>query len=395
MGILKMGDKMINKIKGLIDDYEKELISLRRVLHMMPECGFNLEKTYGVVFNKLKEYGYDPKKCGRSGIVAEAGKGKRCLLLRADMDALHIEEEADISYKATNGNMHACGHDMHTTMLLGCARTMKLLEDELDFKIRFMFQPAEEIFEGSKDMMAEGVLDDVVCALMMHVSSATPLKSGSVVIPNVGVSAPSCDFFEISVVGAGGHSGMPGAGNNPILPASKIVDELYKIDKEIFLSVCCIEAGTVANVIPNTATIKGTIRSYSNEERTNAKNKIDDLLLSISKEYGVSANVSYTNSCPTFIVDKKLKNKVKAILADVLKDNVVDITTFTKTGSGSEDFAYISNEVPTVLLSLSAGSIEEGYTYPLHHPKVRFNDDVLKIGSFVFSVIAYKLLEEN
>ena len=386
---------MINKIKALSDDYETELIKIRRLLHMIPECGFDVEKTSGIVFNKLIEYGYNPKRCGKAGVIAEVGKGDKCILLRADMDALNIKEEANLSYKSTNGNMHACGHDMHTAMLLGAARILKKIEEDLMFRVRLMFQPAEEILEGCKDMIINNVLDDVLCAVMIHISSGTNLKSGSIIIPNAGVATPSCDYFEINIIGSGSHSGMVELGNNPIIPSVKIIDELCNIKDDVILTVSAVNAGEIANVVPSLATIKGTMRCYNEYKRINTKIKINDIVSKIAKEYNVEGNIRYTNSCPSLLIDSKLNKDVSDIFKKHLNDNIVDVSNLNTKSSGSEDFAYVSNHIPTILLSLSAGSIDEGYLYPLHHPKVMFNDDVLKIGAFIHSIIAYELLKDN
>jgi hippurate hydrolase len=362
---------------------------------MIPECGFDLKKTSGIVFNKLVELGYTPRKCGKSGVVAEVGKSDKCILLRADMDALKITEETNLSYKSTNGNMHACGHDMHTAMLLGCAKVLKQIEDELKIKVRLMFQPAEEILEGCKDMIENNILDDVVCAIMIHVSSGTNLKSGSIIIPNAGVAAPSCDYFEISILGSGSHSGMADLGNNPIIPSARLVEELNNIEDNVMLTVSAINSGEIANVVPSTSTIKGTIRCYSEYDRVNTKIKINDIVSMLAKEYKVEGIIKYTNSCPSLLIDSKLNESIKNILNKYLNDYIVDVSNLNTKGTGSEDFSYISNSVPTILLSLSAGSMAEGYLYPLHHPKVMFNDDVLKIGIFIHSIIAYELLKDN
>ncbi|MBO5711991.1 MAG: amidohydrolase, partial [Acholeplasmatales bacterium] len=361
---------MINKIKALSDDYETELIKIRRLLHMIPECGFDVEKTSGIVFNKLIEYGYNPKRCGKAGVIAEVGKGDKCILLRADMDALNIKEEANLSYKSTNGNMHACGHDMHTAMLLGAARILKKIEEDLMFRVRLMFQPAEEILEGCKDMIINNVLDDVLCAVMIHISSGTNLKSGSIIIPNAGVAAPSCDYFEINIIGSGSHSGMVELGNNPIIPSVKIIDELCNIKDDVILTVSAVNAGEIANVVPSLATIKGTMRCYNEYKRINTKIKINDIVSKVAKKYNVEGNIRYTNSCPSLLIDSKLNKDVSDIFKKHLNDNIVDVSNLNTKSSGSEDFAYVSNHIPTILLSLSAGSIDEGYLYPLHYPKV-------------------------
>ena len=166
--------------------YEEKLITTRRFLHTHPGTGFDIEDTVAYVKQELIAMGYEPKSCGRAGLIALAGKKEngKTFLLRADMDALPLSEEADVEFASTNGKMHACGHDMHTTMLLGAAKLLKNHEDEINGTVKLMFQPAEEIFEGSHDMIEAGLLKnpDVDAALMIHVMASMPMQAGTVIV---------------------------------------------------------------------------------------------------------------------------------------------------------------------------------------------------------------------
>ena len=187
-------------LQEVLKDKEK-MISDRRFLHTHPETGFDLSETKAYVRQQLEAMGYTPISCGKAGVIAIAGGKKpgKVFLIRGDMDALPIQEEAEIDYPSKNGNMHACGHDMHTTMLLEAARILKKHEEELEGTVKLMFQPAEEIFEGSKDMIDAGLLKnpDVNAGMMIHVVSGMSFPNGTVIVCDGGVSAPAADYFTV------------------------------------------------------------------------------------------------------------------------------------------------------------------------------------------------------
>lgn len=224
------------KAKELIREaaeMKAELIERRKYLHSHAETGFALDETLAYVRSELEGMGYAPEPCGRAGLVALAG-GKnpgRVFLLRADMDALPIAEQSGVDFASKNGNMHACGHDMHTAMLLGAAKLLKMHEDELAGTVKLMFQPAEEIFEGSADMIRAGVLEapHVDAAMMIHVMAGMPLAPGTVIVSDPGIGAPAADVFEIRVRGRGCHGSMPEKGIDPVTAAAHIIIALQEI----------------------------------------------------------------------------------------------------------------------------------------------------------------------
>ena len=204
-------------------ELQDTLLSIRRDLHQHPEIGFDLPYTFDLVWKQLCDMGYEPQKCGKSGIVALVGPSEgKCILLRADMDALPLQECADIDYKSTtDGKMHGCGHDMHTAMLLGAAKLLKIHEADLSGTVKLVFQPAEEIFQGSQDMISSGVLENpkVDVAVMIHVVPGVPMPAGMIMVPAGGISMASCEQYHITVTGKGGHGSTPhnggyGQGNN-------------------------------------------------------------------------------------------------------------------------------------------------------------------------------------
>ena len=388
---------------------QEEIRSHRLWLHTHAETGFDLTETKPYVKSTLTEMGYTVQECGKAGLVTTVGKpGGKVILLRADMDALPIAEEADVDFACKNGRMHACGHDMHTAMLLGAAKILKAHESELGGTVKLMFQPAEEIFEGSKDMIASGVLENPRpdAALMIHVAAGMPLPAGTVVVSAPGVSAPAADYFTIRVHGKGCHGSAPQNGIDPLTAAAHILIALQEIharelsaSDEAVLTIGTFHAGEAGNVIPDTATMGGTIRTYDEKTRAYLKERMTAIAQSIAEAFRASAEVSFGSGCPTLVNDKDLSEKVTGYLKDLLGANRAFTTAELNggkpaRGGGSEDFAYVSHEVPSLMLALAAGEPSKGYPYPQHHPKVKFDESVLSTGAAVFVDCAINYLRE-
>ena len=388
---------------------QEEIKSHRLWLHTHAETGFDLTETKPYVKSTLTEMGYTVQECGKAGLVTTVGKpGGKVLLLRADMDALPIAEEADVDFACKNGRMHACGHDMHTAMLLGAAKILKAHESELGGTVKLMFQPAEEIFEGSKDMIASGVLENPRpdAALMIHVAAGMPLPAGTVVVSAPGVSAPAADYFTIRVHGKGCHGSAPQNGIDPLTAAAHILIALQEIharelsaSDEAVLTIGTFHAGEAGNVIPDTATMGGTIRTYDEKTRAYLKERMTAIAQSIAEAFRASAEVSFGSGCPTLVNDKDLSEKVTGYLKDLLGANRAFTTAELNggkpaRGGGSKDFAYVSHEVPSLMLALAAGEPSKGYVYPQHHPKVKFDESVLSTGAAVFVDCALQYLRE-
>ena len=384
---------------------QEELVSHRRWLHAHAEVGFDLSETKQYVRNALASMGIDTSECGRSGLVAVLGNENsgKTLLLRADMDALPIPEESGVAFECKNGNMHACGHDMHTAMLLGAAKILKAHESEIPGRVKLMFQPAEEIFEGSRDMIRCGVLKDPKpdAAIMIHVTAATPMPAGMVIICPPGITAPAADYFTITVQGKGCHGSVPHNGVDALTAAAHILLALQEIHarelpsgEDAVLTIGTFHGGTAPNVIADSAVLTGTIRTYSEETRIFLKDRMAAISNAIAAAYRAEAAVVFGSGCPTLVNDKALGAALNHSLKEALGANMVvngaDLGG-TMRGGGSEDFAYISQEVPSVMLALAAGEPKNGYAYPQHHPKVTFDESVLSKGAaiFVSSVFGY------
>ena len=400
-------DKLLAEAEAL----QPQLQKWRRTIHRNPEIGFDLPKTRALVKQALTEMGYQPQDCGKAGILALAG-GKRpgkTILLRGDMDALPIfEESGEVFASEIPGRMHGCGHDMHTAMMLGAARLLKAHEDELEGTVKLEFQPAEEIFQGSPDMLAHGLLEDphVDAAVMFHVLGGMPLPLGEVLVPGGGITMASCEQYHIVVHGKGGHGSMPENCIDPITAAAHIHIALQEINaRELsqndfgVLTTGRFAAGAASNVIPDTAEMWGTIRTTDPENKSGAliKQRMTEIAQGVAVAFRCTAEVTFSDFCPCMVVDETLSKDAFGYLSEMLGQGVMDMTSLTggKPGGGSEDFAFVSHEVPTVSMFLSAGNAKEGYAYGQHHPKVKFDDSILYEGSAAYSWFALRWLSEH
>ena len=400
----------MNQILLEAQERKEILIAYRRWLHQHAETGFSLKNTTEFVMDKLTEMGYDPKPCGQSGIVATIGAGDKTILLRADMDALPITEESSLPFACDHGNMHACGHDMHTTMLLGAAELLMKRKESLKGAVKLMFQPAEEILSGASDMIASGVLENpkVDAAVMIHVTTGTPMPTGTIYIPSTGVSSPAADYFTIRVQGKGCHGSTPEKGVDAVTAAAHILVSLQEIrarelsaGQEAIFTIGSFHGGAADNVIADTADLGGTIRAYDEETRSFLKTRITEMAQNIAEAFRASATVTFGAGCPPMYNHEDLTQKAPHILKPLLGEtSVICGAQLTAQGKptrsgGSEDFAYISQIVPSMMLALAAGTPEEGHSYPLHHPMVTFDESVLPIGAAVLAHFALTWLRES
>ena len=381
---------------------EAGCIEDRRQLHGRAEIGFDLNQTREYVRKRLTEMGYAPEDCGRCGLVCTVGKPGKTFLLRADMDALPIREESGLPFACENGNMHACGHDMHAAMLLTAAQLLKKHEAELNGTVKLMFQPAEEPLMGAKDMIAAGVLENphVDAAMMVHVLSGQSIPAGTAIVSAPGVSAPAAGNFSIRIQGKGAHGAMPNTGVDPINIAAHIIIALQEINaRELALSqsaaltIGMVQAGATANVIPDTALVRGNYRSYDDETSELIQRRIVEISAGVAATFRGEAHVQFDSDCPTLINNADLCALAEKALAQALGENkVFNAARLAGSGasrsSGSEDFASVSQRVPSFMLALAAGEPEKGYTHPLHHPKAAFDESALVSGSVAYAAVA-------
>ncbi len=381
------------------------LIKDRRYFHENPEVGFLLTKTTEYIKKELEEIGCHYSPCGKSGlkvVIGNVDTGKS-ILLRADMDALPIKEETDLPFRSKNGAMHACGHDFHAAILLGVARILKRHENEIQGSIILMFQPAEEILSGAKEMISAGILSDPKpdAAIMLHVITGHPVPAGTLILPPPGPGTATADYFEIEIKGIGCHGSTPHLGIDPLTASAHLLIALQEIqarelapNQRISLTVCALNGGTVSNAIPDKAVLKGALRCSNDEIREQIKVRLIDITHSVSSAFRCSAKICFTAECPMLMNDQRLINDLKSILkSEQMFDTI--FAEQTNDNSGSEDFAFVSQKIPSVMLVMGAGNPRDGYIYPPHHSKANFDENTLTNGVAVLSKIAFKWLEMN
>ena len=379
----------MNKFMEQAIAIKDDIVEYRRVIHSNPEVGAELPKTKAYVMDKLREFGYEPEEICESGIVAtiEGSKPGKTFLLRADMDALPMAEATDCDFKATNGAMHSCGHDMHTAMLLGAAKLLRQNQDEIEGTIKLVFQPDEEGFTGAKKMIEAGVLQNpkVDAAMAMHVNSGTP---SNLVVCGLGTSIGGCNRFRIVVKGTGCHGALPETGVDPINIAAHIFLAIQEITsreipatKPAVITIGKFAGGDAPNIIPNEVVMEGTIRTLEKELGEQIFSRMNDIVTSTAKMFRGEAELIELSSVPPLANNKELANEVTGYMKDIVGEQ--GIFLFEGGGMGSEDFASYSYEVPSLYVILGAGAKNENplYGVPMHNEKVVFNEDVLPTGA--------------
>lgn len=372
------------------------LTELRRQLHRHAEVGFDLHNTLTILHTALKGAGVNPKPCGR-GLMAEVGQGPRVVLLRADADALPITEETDLPFRCTHGAMHACGHDLHAAMVLGAATLLKKQEKELNGRVRFYFQPAEELLEGAREGVEQGILEDVEAAYMLHVLPHSP--AGRVVLPPEGICAPGADFFEIILQGNACHGASPHKGIDPICAGAHLLTALNTLPAREFpprvkgaLTVGEFHGGNAPNAIPSEAVLRGSLRCFDDGFREQIKRRLGEMVQATERAFRVKGALRFTAGCPCLRNDGTLRREAETILSNLLPKDGFFAADARSDEGGSEDFAVISQRVPSLMVGIFGAP--EGDRTPLHHPKIRFDEKILPIGSAVLAALAIQHLEQ-
>ena len=389
---------MANRYREEAAALKEEMVKWHRDLHQIPELGLDLPKTSAYIQDELDKMGisYSVSK-ENSHITALLGQGGKCVLLRADMDALPINEESGLDFASTNGSMHACGHDMHATALLGAAKMLKAHESELKGQVKLLFQSGEELFKGAETAMAEGVLENphVDVAYASHVASAAPV--GVIGYGHYPMSAVY--GFKIDVKGRGAHGSTPENGISPINAAVHIYLALQELiarevaaSKEVVITIGHFEAGAANNVIPETAVMEGTLRAFDPEIRAYMIKRIEEVATGIASTYRAEATVTALSDCPAMINDKELHDEI----VEMLKRENEDLQILPiYHAMGSEDFAFFCDKVPSCYLGIGA-QYGDGYpVYSEHNPKVRHNEDALVIAAAAYCMVADEWLRRH
>lgn len=381
---------------------QPEILADRRALHRNPETGAELPETAAYVKRRLEALGYAPRMLA-GGVAAEitGEKTGRCILLRADMDALRIREETALDFRSENGNMHACGHDLHAAMLLGAAGLLQKHRQELAGTVRLVFQPDEEGFTGAKAMLAVGVLREAPqpqAAVALHVHSGTP---SGLVLCGRGTFMAGCTIFRVTAEGTGCHGAMPETGIDPINIAAHIYLALQELTaRELAAEVPAVvtvgrfHGGEAPNIIPGTCVLEGTIRTFDREVTARLMARIGEIAENTARAFRGSARVEELASAPPLKNDPALMNR----MADWAEELVGSqrVYRMDKGGMGSEDFASYTYEVPSAYLLLGAGTAAEDSRFgkPMHNPQVVFNEKILPKGAALYAMAALRWLAE-
>lgn len=386
----------MNKFLKRAQELEASMKSDRRYLHQNAEIGFDLPITTKYVMDRLQEIGLEPKEICKSGVTAliEGKKPGKTYLLRADMDALSMNEENVLEFASKTNAAHNCGHDMHTAILLGAAQILKENVDELEGNVRLMFQPNEEAFLGSKAMIEAGVLDDVDIASCMHMMLDYD-ASNYACAP--GFFSSSCDGFKITVNGKGCHGAMPHLGIDPINVGMSICTAFQQLvsretppKETASLTFGQFSGGNTPNIVPDKVVIQGTLRTYNAELRAKLVNRMQTIVKSAGEMYGTTVEYEVLSDVPSIYVNPEMLEEVKTYLSEIegltLANDNFRITP-------SDDMAFISEKVPTVYLLLQARVKDN--PYPHHNPKVLFDESAMTWGAAMHAQCAFEWLRNH
>ncbi|MFJ7308060.1 M20 family metallopeptidase [Peribacillus frigoritolerans] len=373
-------------IHDLIEAVKDEVIAWRRYLHKYPELSFQEEKTAQFVYEKLQTFGeLEISRPTKTSIMARliGQQPGKVIALRADMDALPIEEENDFDFVSQNsGVMHACGHDGHTAMLLGTAKIFTQMKEQIKGEVRFLFQHAEELPPGgAQEMVRAGVLDGVDMIIGSHLLSTLPLGKISL---GYGPVMAGADTFNITVVGKGGHASQPELTVDPIAIGTQVVSNLQHIvsryrdaQEALVISVTQFHGGSAINVIPSKVSIGGSVRSFNPQLQVEIPNFIERIVKGITEAHGATYEFDYQFGYAPTINDEEVTRLMDETVCEVFGEESREIL---KPIMGSEDFSAFQEVVPGTYIGIGARNEEKGIIYPHHHPKFTVDEQALQNG---------------
>ena len=382
---------------GRIVEYHDDLTNWRRDIHAHPELGFEEQRTADVVAKKLAEFGCEVfRGIGRMGVVGRlrAGASLRSIGLRADMDALPIQEATNLPYRSRHeGRMHACGHDGHTAMLLGAARYLAETRN-FDGTVHFIFQPAEEGLGGGEAMVQDGLFERFPCDTIFGMHNRPGLAVGKFQI-RTGPMMAGGAYFDVTVSGRGAHGARPEAGIDPVIIASHITTALQTVISRnvrpldtAVLSVTQIHAGDAYNVIPEQAFIRGTVRAFSSETMMLIEQNISRIASGVAAGFGGTAELDFRLIFPPLVNDTTEAEFIADTAATLVgEDNI------NRNGNlvmASEDFSYMLDRRPGAYIQIGNGDPAGGCE--VHNPGYDFNDDALPLGASLFARVAERKL---
>ena len=382
---------MGNTVREKIWEMKDWLVDVRRAIHMHPELMYEEEKTAQLVSESLEKFGMEVKKdvakTGVVGLLRGAKQGKT-VAIRADMDALPIEEANQVPYASKiKGKMHACGHDAHTAILLGVAKFFSSRRDQLHGNIKWIFQPAEEGGAGGKLMTEEGVLENPKVDAIFGAHVFPDLSIGKIGIhEREGLAAT--DRIIIKLIGKGGHGAYPHLSRDPILAAGHLITQIHSIvsrninplDSAV-ISLGKISGGTAFNIIPDAVEILGTVRSLTPQVREQLKEKLEQISQGVAKSFGLDCQFVFEYGYPALVNDPQMSHLVASACGKGIgKENV----EFIRPSMGGEDFAYYLEKVPGSFFRLGCRNEKKGMIHPFHNNRFDLDEDVLPFGVEMF-----------
>lgn len=386
----------MNKVNELAEKYFDYAVEMRREFHMHPEPSMEEERTSSRVLEELEKLGLKAEKVAGTGVVAviEGKEPGKTIALRADMDALELEEENDVPYKSKNeGMMHGCGHDAHTAGLLTAAKIIYDLKDQFKGSVKLLFQPGEEVAQGAKALVEAGVLADVDAVMGIHVWNE--LEVGKLSIES-GPRMAAVNQFIINVIGKGGHGSMPHQGVDALTAAAAVVMNLQSlVSREIspldpsVLSVGIFKSGSRFNVLPGKAYLEGTTRCFSDELNDNFPEMIERVASETAASYRAEIEMEYNKMTLPCSNDKELAELGQKSAADLFGEGCLAHVEKT---TGGEDFSFYLAEVPGVFAFVGAKNENKLEYHPHHHPGFNIDENALKVSSALYAKFALDFL---
>ncbi len=403
---MEVGSVLHESLLGTVSKLTEHMTAIRHDIHRHPELGLDLPRTQGVVLRELAGLGLEIHTGRALSSVTAVLRGTRSgptVLLRADMDALPVVEATELPFRSENGAMHACGHDVHTAMLIGAAKLLAAHRDQLDGDVVFMFQPGEEGWDGASLMVQEGVLtasgQKVSSAYGMHVRAAE--FPAGLFMTRPGTIMASSDHLRVTVRGAGGHASTPHLARDPIAVAAQLVGDLqtlvtrrFNIFDPVVITVGSFHAGTKENVIPDTATFDATVRSFSDVVRNRVREEAVRLCRQVAEGYGLSVDAEYTDGYPVTVNAPAHADFVAQTAKDVFGREAFHLLEFPR--AGGEDFSRVLDEVPGCFLHLGAATTDDYATAPANHSsRATYSDSVIPLGMRMHAELAIRALRRD
>lgn len=385
-------------IKELAEKYGGYIVEKRRYFHQHPELSWEEVDTTNVIEAELKSMGIETKRYSRTGVtgVVHGGKPGRTIALRADIDALPIEEQADVPFRSLNpGRMHACGHDCHAAMLLGAAKILTEIRDELEGDVRLIFQPAEEAGNGAAYLVEEGAMDGIDAVMGMHIFGTMPVSK---INAESGARMAAASRFKLTVRGVAAHGSAPHMGVDAIVAASSIVMNLQAYVSRLndplnplVVTVGTFHGGDRFNIIPQTVVMEGTLRTYSLKTAKEAKDVILKIAQQTAGAFGATAELEYEKFTDPVANDDALLNRIAQEAAIELygPETLIPVEKLT----GSEDFCYYLEKAPGFFAFLGGANPEIGAVYGNHSDKFKVDEDALHQGSAYYAQFACDYLK--